>query len=105
MRKIALAIPLLALGACTIPSFSSLTGNPELQTKVEAFCAADFVTGNVAALNEWVMVYNLVAPLIDREPIVGDFTANETVRTLMSVRSTLCLATAPEPAPEVLKAI
>jgi hypothetical protein len=95
----------LALAACTIPSPSSISGNPEMAAKVEAFCAADFVTGNTAALAEWVMIYNVVAPLIDREPLVGDFTANETVQALLTVRSAICLATAPEPAPAVMEAV
>ena len=109
MRKIAIVLLFAAasaLGACAIPSPSSLAGNPELAAKVKAFCAADFVTGNTSALAEWVTIYNVVAPLIDREPIdVANLTASKAVQTLLTVRSAVCLATEPVPAPAVLKAV
>ena len=106
MRLVLLAVPaLLALSACAdgvtfrLPSLSQIGGNSQAQERLAAFCAEDFVTANVATLGEYVMVYNALAPLLDREPIDMDgLYQREAVQKLLAAREVLCFATAPAPA-------
>lgn len=106
-----LAIPAaLALGACagfTLPSPSSVGGSEnQIAARLAEFCRADFADANIAALQEWVTLYNLVAPMIEREPIdTASLTERDAVRKLLAVRAAVCLATQPLPAPAVVEAV
>lgn len=105
-----LILPLLFLAACagfTLPSPSTVGGgNSQAATKLAEFCRADIADANIAALQEWVVLYNVVAPLIEREPIDTEaLTQRQAVRKLLAVRSALCLATQPLPAPAVVEAV
>jgi hypothetical protein len=108
MRYAILAVP-FALAACAgmkLPSPGDVSGNPQITARLAEFCAADFVDGNTAALREWVMIFNLVAPLVGQEPIdTAALTQREAVQTLLQVRSAVCLATQPLPAPVVVEAV
>lgn len=106
------AVAALGLSACTadglfrIPSPGDVGGNDALSDKIAGFCAADFAEENVAALAEWVALYNMVAPMIDREQIDTDgLYQSEAVQKLFAVRSAICLATQPVPAPAVVEAV
>lgn len=61
------------------------------------FCATNFQNENIAALQEWVVVYNLAAMKFDLEPIdTNNLTKNEAVAELVAARTLVCVLPPPE---------
>lgn len=98
------AAGLVMLAGCTngsfhLPTPGEVGGSSQAQEKLTEFCAADFGSQPVAALGEWVALYNLIAPALDQEPIdTAGLMQGEAVTKLKAVRSAVCIATMPAPA-------
>jgi hypothetical protein len=96
----ALMLAACADGVLTLPTPGTVFGKQA--EYVAQFCAPEFVEQPTAAINEWLGLYNALAPLADLEPIdAGKYTESEIAAKFFAAREIVCLtAAAPEAAPE-----
>lgn len=99
MRKLLPLVVLapLALAACAegfkLPTPGSFGATSGISAKVDQFCAADFAAQPKAAVAEWVLLANIIATAVGREPFDTDgITKGEAVMKLEAVRTAYCLA-------------